>query len=108
MSKSYQELAERVARLEKEIEHLKSLLVKEPEKPWWEQIKGKFKGDKMFADAARTEASGHPFRNTPEAPGSGGPAAARDSDKKSRSERRRAIAVAPFTAAADAVRSLHP
>jgi len=53
MTDNNQQLAARVMRLEKEVENLKSLLVQRRDKPWWEQLVGEFKGDKMFAEIVR-------------------------------------------------------
>jgi hypothetical protein len=53
MNDTNQHLASRIRRLEKEVENLKTLLTKQPAKPWWEQIVGEFKGDKMFAEIVR-------------------------------------------------------
>jgi hypothetical protein len=49
------QLEERVARIEEELQQIRGLIAKakEPEIPWWEQIRGSFKDDPVFAEIVR-------------------------------------------------------
>jgi hypothetical protein len=53
MLKAFRELASRIKQLEAEVEKLKVQLATPQGGPWWKQIVGEFKGDKMFAEIAR-------------------------------------------------------
>ncbi len=53
MNNGIQQFEQRLERLEKEIEALKCAMTNGPGVPWWEQIVGEFKGDRMFAEIAR-------------------------------------------------------
>lgn len=46
-------LEERLARVERELEQLKSVLSRRSRTPWWRQIVGDFEGDRAFAEIVR-------------------------------------------------------
>ena len=52
-SKSANEIEERVARIERELEKMKVSLSKQTREPWYEQIVGDFKDDKDHREIVR-------------------------------------------------------
>ncbi len=53
MPNSIRDLEGRVARLEKIIEQIKTLLANDASEPWWKRTAGMFKGDKVFDQIMR-------------------------------------------------------
>jgi hypothetical protein len=53
MSKSIQQLEARLARVEKELAHVKATLAGKARVPWYRQVLGDFAGDEAYAEIIR-------------------------------------------------------